>query len=90
MDLAYGAKRKIILMNHVTKTGEPRILKKCTYPITTLECVNLVITDIAVIEVTDKGMVLKEVAPGWTPAEVQRLTEPKLIVAPDCHEIELI
>ena len=90
MDLAYGAKRKIILMNHVTKTGEPRILKKCTYPITTLECVNMVITDIAVIEVTDKGMVLKEVAPGWTPEEVQSLTEPKLIVDPDCHEIELM
>jgi acyl CoA:acetate/3-ketoacid CoA transferase beta subunit len=63
---------------------------KRTYPITTLECVNLVITDIAVIEVTDKRMVLKEVAPGWTPAEVQHHTEPVLIVAPDCHEIELM
>ena len=90
MDLAYGAKRKIIVMNHVTKIGEPRIVKKCTYPLTAVNCVNLVITDIAVIEITKKGMVLKEVAPGWTPQEVQKLTEPKLTVAPDLHEIELM
>jgi len=90
MDLAYGVKRLIVTMNHVTKNGDPRVVKKCTYPITALTCVKLLITDIAVIEVTDKGMVLKEVAPGWTPEEVQSLTEPKLIVDPDCHEIELM
>jgi 3-oxoacid CoA-transferase B subunit len=90
MDLAYGAKRKIIVMNHTTKDGKPRILKKCTYPLTTVECVDLIITDIAVIEVTDKGLVLKEVGPGWTPEEVQSLTEPTLIVDPDCHDIELV
>ena len=89
MDLAIGAKRLIIVMNHVTKEGQPRIVKKCTYELTGVECVKLLVTDIAVIEVTKKGMVLKEVAPGWTPAEVQELTEPKLIVAPDCHDIEL-
>jgi len=48
-----------------------------------------IVTDIAVIEVTDKGLVLKEVAPGWTPEEVQALTEPKLTIAPDLHDIEL-
>jgi 3-oxoacid CoA-transferase B subunit len=90
MDLAYGVKRLIVTMNHVTKKGDPRVVKKCTYPITALTCVKLLITDIAVIEVTDKGMVLKEVAPGWTPEEVQSLTEPKLIVDPGCHEIELM
>ena len=90
MDLAYGAKRKIIVMNHTTKDGKPRILKECTYPLTTVECVDLIITDIAVIEVTDKGLVLKETAPGWTPEEVQSLTEPTLTVAPDCHDIELV
>ncbi len=90
MDLAYGVKRLIVTMNHVTKNGDPRVVKECTYPITALTCVKLLITDIAVIEVTDKGMVLKEVAPGWTPEEVQSLTEPKLIVDPDCHEIELM
>lgn len=89
MDLAVGARRLIIVMNHTTKDGEPRIVKKCTYPLTAVECVDLVVTDIAVIEVTKKGMVLKEVAPGWTPDEVQKVTEAKLIVAPDCREIEL-
>jgi 3-oxoacid CoA-transferase B subunit len=89
MDLAVGARRLIIVMNHTTKVGEPRMVKKCTYPLTALECVDLVVTDIAVIEVTKKGLVLKEVAPGWTPEEVQKVTEAKLIVAPDCHEIEL-
>lgn len=89
MDLAVGAKRLIIVMNHTTKDGEPRVVKKCTYPLTAVECVDLVVTDIAVIEVSKKGMVLKEVAPGWTPEEVQKVTEAKLTVAPDCHEIEL-
>lgn len=90
MDLATGVKRLIVTMNHVTKNGEPRVVKQCSYPITALNCVKLLVTDIAVIEVTEKGMLLKEVAPGWTPEEVQRLTEPTLIVDPDCHEIELM
>jgi len=79
-----------VTMNHVTKNGEPRVVKQCSYPITALNCVKLLVTDIAVIEVTEKGMVLKEMAPGWTPEEVQRLTEPTLIVDPDCHDIELM
>jgi 3-oxoacid CoA-transferase B subunit len=90
MDLAVGAKKLITAMNHTTKDGEFRILKKCSYPITALNCVNLIVTDIAVIEVTDQGLVLKEVAPGWTPEEVQSLTEPTLIVDPDCQEITLM
>jgi 3-oxoacid CoA-transferase B subunit len=90
MDLAFGAKRLIIVMNHTTKEGDYRIVKKCHYHLTAPECVDLIVTDIAVIEVTKKGLVLKEVAPGWTPKDVQKLTEPKLIVAPDCHDIELM
>lgn len=90
MDLAFGAKKLIIAMNHTTKDGQPRIVKKCSYLITAPNCVDLMVTDIAVIEVTDRGLVLKEVAPGWTPEEVQSLTEPTLIVDPDCHEIELM
>ena len=90
MDLAFGANRLIIAMNHVTKQGEPRIVKECSYELTAPQCVDLIVTDIAVIEVTDRGLVLKEVAPGWTPEEVQSLTEPILIVDPDCHEIELM
>jgi len=89
MDLAVGAGRVIITMDHTTKDGGYRIVKKCTYPITAKEAVNLVITDLAVIEVTRDGLVLREVAPGWTADEVQELTEPKLIVAPDVKEVEL-
>lgn len=90
MDLAFGAKKLIIAMNHTTKDGQPRIVKKCSYLLTAPNCVDLIVTDIAVIEVTDRGLVLKEVAPGWTPEEVQSLTEPTLIVDPDCHDIELM
>ena len=89
MDLAIGAKRVIIAMEHITKEGEPRILKRCTYPLTGKECVSLIVTDIAVIEVTKDGLLLKEVAPGWTAEEVQDLTEARLIVADDLKEIEL-
>ena len=90
MDLAFGAKRLIIVMNHTTKEGGYRIVKKCAYLLTAPKCVDLIVSDIAVIEVTRKGLVLKEVAPGWTPEDVQKLTEPRLIVAPDCHDIELM
>ena len=89
MDLAIGAARLIIAMTHTTKDDKPKILKQCTFPLTAPRCVSLVITDLAVIEVTEEGLVLKEIAPGWSVAEVQELTEAKLIVAPDLHEIEL-
>jgi 3-oxoacid CoA-transferase subunit B len=89
MDLAFGAKNVIVTMGHTTKNGEPRIVKKCTLPLTARECVDLIVTDIAVIEVTPKGLVLKEVAPGWTAKEIQALTEPKLKIAPDLKEMEL-
>jgi 3-oxoacid CoA-transferase B subunit len=89
MDLAFCAKRVIIIMSHVAKDGSYKIVKKCSYPLTAPHCVDLIVTDIAVIKLTDHGLVLKEVAPGWTAEEVQRLTEPTLIVAPDCHEISL-
>jgi len=90
MDLAFGARKVIIAMNHVTKDGDYRIVKKCAYELTAPECVDLIVTDIAVIDVTGDGLVLKEVAPGWSPEEVQRLTEPKLIIDPDCQEITLM
>lgn len=89
MDLALGGKRVIITMDHTTKDGKYRIVKKCSYPLTARESVDLIITDLAVIEVTPKGLVLKEIAPGWTPKDIQKLTEPKLIVAPDVKEVEL-
>ncbi len=89
MDLAFGAANLITVMTHTTKEGELKILKECSYPLTAPRCVSKIITDIAVIEVTGKGLVLKETAPGWTAAEVQKLTEPKLIIAPDLKEMSL-
>jgi 3-oxoacid CoA-transferase len=89
MDLAVGAKRVIITMEHTTKDGKPKIVRECSYPLTARKCVDLVVTDLAVIEVTPDGLLLREVAPGWTADEIQALTEPHLIVAPDLMEIEL-
>jgi 3-oxoacid CoA-transferase len=89
MDLAVGSKRVIVTMEHTTKDGRPKIVQKCTYPLTATECVDLIVTDLAVIEVTPEGPVLKEVAPGWTADEVQALTEPRLIIASDMKEMEL-
>jgi len=80
LDLAIGAKRVIVLMKHVTKDAKPRIVKECTYPLTAKECVNLVITNLAVIEVTREGLTLKEIAPNWSVEEIQSLTEPNLKV----------
>ena len=76
-------------MEHTTKDGKPKIVKKCSYPLTAKQCVDLIVTDLAVIEVTQKGLVLKEVAPGWTVKEIQALTEPKLKIAKDLKEVEL-
>ena len=89
MDLAAGAARLIIVMTHTTKDNELKILKECSYALTAPRCVDLVVTDIAVIEVTDKGLVLKETAPGWTAKEVQALTEPKLIISPGLKDMTL-
>lgn len=89
MDLAIGAKKVVIVMTHTTKDGRPKIVNKCAPPLTAPECVSLIVTDIAVIEVTPEGLVLKEVAPGWTAEEVQELTEPELIISPDLRDIEL-
>src|SRR4030066_924823 len=86
MDLAAGAKKVIVTMLHTTKTGEPRIVKNCTYPLTAGRCVSTIITDLALIEVTGEGLVLKEIAPGWTVPEVQSLTQAMLIPAADLKE----
>lgn len=89
MDLAFGAKRVIAIMKHTTRDGKPRIVRKCTLPLTAPECVRLIVTDVAVIEVTNQGLVLKEAASDWTAEEIQALTEPKLIIASDLKEVEL-
>ena len=89
MDLVAGARRVIIAMEHTTKDGRPKILKKCTLPLTGIEVVNLIITELAVIEVTPEGLLLREVAPGVTPEAVQKVTEAKLRVAEDLKTISL-
>ncbi len=89
MDLAAGARRMIVAMEHTDRKGDAKVIKECTYPLTGKGCVSLIVTDIAVIEVTQEGLLLKEVAPGWTAEDVQELTEPRLIITPDLKEMEL-
>ena len=79
MDLVAGAKRLIVTMEHVTKKGEKKILNKCTLPLTGVGCVNRIITDYCVLDVTPDGLKLVELAPGVTREQVQEMTEPKLI-----------
>jgi 3-oxoadipate CoA-transferase, beta subunit len=74
MDIAAGTKRLIVCMEHTTKEGAPKIVRQCTYPLTGLACVRTIVTDLAVVDVMPQGLALREVAPGWTPAEVQELT----------------
>jgi 3-oxoacid CoA-transferase subunit B len=81
MDLVAGARRVVITMEHTTKQGAPKILKRCTLPITGLEVVDLIITEMGVIRVTPEGLVLEEIAPHVTVEDVQKATEPKLIVS---------
>ncbi|MGH9793168.1 MAG: 3-oxoacid CoA-transferase subunit B [Candidatus Acidiferrales bacterium] len=83
MDIAVGARRLIVTMEHTAKDGAPKIVRRCTYPVTAIECVKTIVTDLAVIDVTREGLMLREVAPGWTPAEVQQLTEPPLVMGAD-------
>ena len=86
-DMAVGAKKVIVTMEHTDRRNRFKIVKRCSYPLTGLQCVHLIVTDLAVIQIQRDGLVLKEVAPGWTPEEVQSLTEPELLVAPDLQEI---
>jgi 3-oxoacid CoA-transferase subunit B len=88
MDLVAGARRVIIAMEHTTREGEPKILKKCTLPLTGVGVVNTIVTDMAVIQVTPKGLLLEETAPGLTAEDVQRATDARLIVSPGLKSME--
>jgi len=83
MDLVAGAKRVIIAMEHTTKEGAAKIVKACTLPLTGVGVVNMIVTELAVIEITPQGLLLREVAPGVSPEAVQKVTEPTLRLAPD-------
>jgi len=80
MDLVAGAKRVFVAMEHATRDSKPKILKKCSLPLTGVEVVDHIVTELAVIEVTPEGLVLREIAPDTTVEQVQALTEPALIV----------
>jgi 3-oxoacid CoA-transferase subunit B len=89
MDLVAGARRVIVAMEHTTRTGDPKILEKCILPITGRGVVNMIVTEMAVIHVTSKGLVLAEIAPGLSAEKVQEVTVPKLTVAPSLTEIAI-
>jgi 3-oxoadipate CoA-transferase, beta subunit len=90
MDIAVGAKTLIVCMEHTTKEGAPKIVKQCTYPLTGLACVDTIVTDLAVIDVKPEGLALREVAPGWTSEELQKLTGARLIERGRIPEISFV
>lgn len=89
MDLVAGAKRVIIAMEHTNKDGEPKIMKECTLPLTGLSVVKMIVTEMAVIDVTAQGLLLREVAPGLSPQDIQKATQAQLRVAPDVRTISV-
>ena len=89
MDLAMGAGRIIVAMEHTDRNGNSKLVKQCTYPLTGAACVSLIVTDIAVMEVSSEGLVLVEVAPGWNAEDVQNETEPRVTVSPDLTDMRL-
>lgn len=90
MDIAAGAKRLIICMEHITKDGAPKIVRDCTYPLTALACVDTIVSDLAVIDVRPEGLLLREVAPGWSAEEVQNLTSAPLRSLGSLQEMKFV
>ncbi len=88
-DIARGAKRVFVAMEHTTRDGTLRIVRSCSYPLTAVRCVDTIFTDVAVIRVTPDGLVLEEAAPGWSVEDIQAITEPTLIVSLSLRPIRL-
>lgn len=89
MDLAAGAEKVIVAMEHNDRGGNPKVVEECTFPLTGKGCVSLVVTDVAVLEPTADGMVLRETAPGWSPEDVQKITGATLIIPESVAEYEV-
>ena len=89
MDLAAGADKVIVAMEHNDRNGNPKVVEECSFPLTGKGCVSLVVTDVAVLEPTSEGMVLRETAPGWSAEEVQEITGAQLIVSDQLAEYEV-
>jgi 3-oxoacid CoA-transferase subunit B len=89
MDLVASARRLIVTMEHMTKKGEKKILEECNLPLTGVGCVNRIITDYCVLDVTEQGLVLTELAPGVTAEQVQEMTGAKLIIRGDVPDIQV-
>jgi 3-oxoacid CoA-transferase subunit B len=89
MDLVASARRLIVTMEHVTRKGEKKILNECSLPLTGVGCVNRIITEYCVLDVTEEGLVLRELAPGVTAEQVQELTEPPISIPSEVEEIRV-
>jgi len=89
MDVCYGSKRIFVAMEHCSRDGKPKIVKKCTFPLTATGIVDKIFTDLAVIDVSPKGLILREVAPSVSIEEILGLTEARLMVPSDVKEISL-
>jgi 3-oxoacid CoA-transferase B subunit len=86
-DIALGARRVLVAMEHTTHDGDLRILRRCTYPLTAVRAIDSIFTDVAVLRIRPEGLVLEEKAPGWSVEDVQAITEPTLIVSEALRDI---
>ena len=89
MDLAAGAEKVIVAMEHNDRNGNPKVVEHCDFPLTGRGCVSLIVTDVAVLEPTPEGMALREAAPGWTAEDVQAVTGARLIIPDAVGEYEV-